>query len=633
MHGVENIITKTFEGKEIELEAYLKAENVQNAYILLIVGDENNQFSFDMSTPISGTTDWQKLTVKIPYTSEASKITIASNIEGSGTIWLDNFSLKIDNVDINELKAIDPNIVFNSKFVLNELSEKEINRLQLIGKLWGFLKYYHPEIAIGKYEWDDVLFQILPLIEQDDFNLKIEDWVTAIGSFEVQKEQSIFQDVKLSTDFQWFDNELISKNLKEVLRNIVNAKKPETHYYVNISEEVSNPIFENEKIYANINYDDDGIKLLALFRYWNYIEYFYPYKYLISSNWDAVLKAFIPKIIKVKNETEYALCLTELMGKTEDTHHTIFQNESLTNYFGKFKVPVSATFIDDNLIITNVYSNEKSLKEGDILLQVDNINTKDLKEKYFKYSIASNLPTTLREIAKKIIRTNKEKVDLRILREGKTLETTVSTISMFLKEENTEKIKEISSEIGYLNTEHIELKTYDSIFNKWQNKKAIIFDIRNYPKENFIRLLPYLHEKPINFFRITATNLQNPGIFSFQPKIEFETKDGYQFKGKIIVLVNSESQSKSEFNVLALQSYSNTIVIGSQTAGTDGDMSNVVLPGNILTGITGTGIYKIDKNETQQIGIKPDIEVYPTLEDIKNKKDVILETAIKKGLK
>lgn len=121
------------------------------------------------------------------------------------------------------------------------------------------------------------------------------------------------------------------------------------------------------------------------------------------------------------------------MGKTEDTHHTIFQNESLTNYFGKFKVPVSATFIDDNLVITNVYSNEKSLKEGDILLLVDNINAKDLKEKYFKYSIASNLPTTLREIAKKIIRTNKEKVDLRILREGKTLETTVSTISMFCK--------------------------------------------------------------------------------------------------------------------------------------------------------------------------------------------------------
>lgn len=270
------------------MEDYLKSENVQHAYIFLIVGDENNQFSFDMSTPISGTTDWQKLTVKIPYTSKASKITIASNIEGSGTIWLDSFSLKIDNVDINELKAIDSNVVFNSKFVLNELSEKEINRLQLIGKLWGFLKYYHPEIAIGNYEWDDVLFQILPLIEQDDFNLKIEDWVTAIGDFEVQKKQSVFQDVKLSAYFQWFDNELISKNLKEVLRNIVNAKKPEKHYYVNISEEVSKPIFENEKIYANINYDDDGIKLLALFRYWNYIEYFYPYKYLISSNWDAV---------------------------------------------------------------------------------------------------------------------------------------------------------------------------------------------------------------------------------------------------------------------------------------------------------------------------------------------------------
>lgn len=87
--GIENIINKTFEGKEIQLEGYLKTENAQSAYIYLIVGDENNQFSFAMSPTISGTTDWQKLNVKIPYTSESTKITIACNSDGSGLIWLD----------------------------------------------------------------------------------------------------------------------------------------------------------------------------------------------------------------------------------------------------------------------------------------------------------------------------------------------------------------------------------------------------------------------------------------------------------------------------------------------------------------------------------------------------------------
>lgn len=136
--GVQNIINKSFEGKEIELNCYLKTENVQSAYIFLIIGTEKqNQFSFDMSPIVSGTSDWKKLSVKIPYTSESTKITIACNIEGSGEVWLDNLSLKIDNTNINELKTIKQSSVFDSKFALNELSEKEVNKLQLLGKLWG----------------------------------------------------------------------------------------------------------------------------------------------------------------------------------------------------------------------------------------------------------------------------------------------------------------------------------------------------------------------------------------------------------------------------------------------------------------------------------------------------------------
>lgn len=38
-----------------------------------------------------------------------------------------------------------------------------------------------------------------------------------------------------------------------------------------------------------------------------------------------------------------------------------------------------------------------------------------------------------------------------------------------------------------------------------------------------------------------------------------------------------------------------------------------------------------DKSETQKVDIIPDIEVNTTLEDIKSKRDIILETAIKEA--
>ena len=50
-----------------------------------------------------------------------------------------------------------------SKINFPALSEKTIEDLELLGKIWGFLKYHHPVIAKGNYNWDYELFRILPI--------------------------------------------------------------------------------------------------------------------------------------------------------------------------------------------------------------------------------------------------------------------------------------------------------------------------------------------------------------------------------------------------------------------------------------------------------------------------------------
>lgn len=57
-------------------------------------------------------------------------------------------------------------------------------------------------------------------------------------------------------------------------------------------------------------------------------------------------------------------------------------------------------------------------------------------------------------------------------------------------------------------------------------------------------------------------------------------------------------------------------------------MVNLVLPGNVATIMTGNGIYTINKEEVQQVGIEPDIKVEIRIQDLKIGKDVILDRAI-----
>ena len=72
-------------------------------------------------------------------------------------------------------------------FSQNKLSEVE--KLAATCKVWGFLKYYHPEVASGKFDWRQQLFDVLPKIEKaeskEEYSLVIENWINSLG--EVKK--------------------------------------------------------------------------------------------------------------------------------------------------------------------------------------------------------------------------------------------------------------------------------------------------------------------------------------------------------------------------------------------------------------------------------------------------------------
>jgi len=103
-------------------------------------------------------------------------------------------------------------------------------------------------------------------------------------------------------------------------------------------------------------------------------------------------------------------------------------------------------------------------------------------------------------------------------------------------------------------------------------------------------------------------------------------KETYQ--GKLVVLVNENSQSQAEYTAMAFRAGKNTTIVGSTTAGADGNVSTIVLPGGLRTMISGIGVYYPDGTKTQRVGIVPDIWVEPTIDGIKNGKDEVLEKAI-----
>ena len=184
-----------------------------------------------------------------------------------------------------------------------------------------------------------------------------------------------------------------------------------------------------------------------------------------------------------------------------------------------------------------------------------------------------------------------------------------------------------------LTLQNIKEEDISQIKSEFKDTKGIIIDIRNYPS-TFVpfSLGSYFISSMTPFVKFTNGSVNNPGEFTFTKELKIPSK-GKTYKGKLVVLVNELSQSQAEYTSMAFRAGDNTAIIGSTTAGADGNVSAIMLPGGLRTMISGIGVNYPNGNETQRVGIVPDIEVQPSIEGIRQGKDELLEKAIETIMK
>ena len=267
-----------------------------------------------------------------------------------------------------------------SKINFPALSEKTIEDLELLGKIWGFLKYHHPAIAKGNYNWDYELFRILPTYltnnskaERDKILLT---WIDKFGSVHICKDcKETASNAFLKPDHSWINNDLDDR-LKEKLFYIYHNRYQGDQFYIRLFPGIGNPEFLNEDSYLNMPYPDAGFRLLALYRYWNMIQYFFPYKHLTDKRWSDTLKEYIPLFINAKNELEYELAAVKIIGEIQDSHANLWgDNDKMIQLKGTFYPPVHVRFIEDKLVVDEYYNDElkkeAGLRIGDIITHIN----------------------------------------------------------------------------------------------------------------------------------------------------------------------------------------------------------------------------------------------------------------------
>jgi hypothetical protein len=294
-------------------------------------------------------------------------------LSGTGKGWVDDLELLVDGVPVAQAAPRIPTVFDNDRefdqgsgiHIIN-LSELQIRNLAMLGKVWGFLKYHHPAVTGGLHHWDYELFRIAPqILEAADTEAAVAAilaWVQRLGPIEECAPCAGLNsnDLYLPPNVDWIgDTTLLGFDLSQTLETIYRNRKPlARQFYVSLASNVGNPIFDNELPYGTLRFPDSGYQLLALFRFWNMVQYFYPNRDIMSDDtaqaaeyWNRVLEEFIPRITLAPAPVSYHQELMRFIAKINDTHANLWSSLASRPPIGVCQLPVDVRFVEGRPIV------------------------------------------------------------------------------------------------------------------------------------------------------------------------------------------------------------------------------------------------------------------------------------------
>jgi len=646
-------------GDTLELRGWLRTETVHGYAGLWLREDAlagSVQFDNMERRGIAGSTPWTEYRVALPLDRRARTVVFGGLLVGTGVAWMDDLRLLVDGRPLADAPRVvrtppgaetDHEFDGGSRLSERALLAAPVENLVLLAKVWGFLKYHHPRIAAGERDWDYDLFRVLPAVakarSRDAAARAMVRWIDRVGmppacrSCATPPESAV-----IAPPTGWIhDRSLLTPDLSSRLERVYRDRSiGDQPYYVSFAG-AKNPDFSNERDYKKPEYPDAGYRLLALFRFWNMIEYWYPNRDLLRGTWDGVLAEFIPRVLRARDRDEYRLAMIDLVVQIHDGHANVWNAIEVRPPRGGCRLPVALRPVGDRFVV-GAYADSlrgpaSGLRIGDVITALDGARVDSAAAAWAPHYAASNETTRRRELSRWITqgpcgacRVTVERGDgLHEIAAMRDSSRTMNARVGMTHDLPGQAFRRLADDVAYVKLSAVKAADAAAYVQQAAGARCWVIDIRNYPSDFMVFSLgQHLVSAPTPFVRFTKGDPANPGAFvRTEPMLILPAAP--HFDGKIVILVDETTQSSAEYTSMAFRSVPGALVVGSTTAGADGNVSPIPLPGGLQALISGLGVFYPDGKPTQQVGIVPDIVVHPTIEGIRAGRDEVLEAALK----
>jgi C-terminal processing protease CtpA/Prc len=277
------------------------------------------------------------------------------------------------------------------------------------------------------------------------------------------------------------------------------------------------------------------------------------------------------------------------------------------------------------------------IEVGDAILKVDGEPVQDRMKRLGRYIAASTPQSLAYVVMNRLLLAGAQGSSVTLMvrdqgfRERERKLTRVPGGALFAREGEGETLRLLEGNIGYADLTRLNVGEVEGMFERFKDSKATIFDMRGYPRGTAWAIAPRINTKAARYaadFRRPLVGPLDEGSFHFLQPIP-DRGVSTLYRGKTVLLIDERAISQAEHTGLFFEAANGTTFIGSPTMGANGDVTTLTLPGDIVVSFSGHDVRHADGRQLQRMGLVPHIEVRPTIKGIRDRRDEVLERAVR----
>jgi len=380
----------------------------------------------------------------------------------------------------------------------------------------------------------------------------------------------------------------------------------------------------------NKSAEDLNLRVANVIIAWNELQHFYPYFEVAGTDWEWQLRVSIRNALTDETPEDFYNTLSSMLAATHDGHISLGRPNSFSNEAG---MPFLVDWIEDEVVVT--HSLHKEIQPGDVILSLDGEPATEVVQNQRRYISGSPQLTLFRSLRQFAAGRHGTEAALQIKSNGEIKSHTVQR-SSFRSNQRIEKDHlpvsgQIEEGIYYVDLDRAPMERINNEINQIASSPGVIFDMRGYPNNNH-QVIQHL----LTHADTSSQWMKIPRIiYPDQKNIVGYQNFGWQLepaephiKGDVVFITDARAISYAESFMSFIEHYSLAEIVGQPTAGTNGNINLMALPGGYRFVWTGMKVSKHDGSQHHMIGIQPTMPVEKTIQGVREGKDEFLEKAI-----